>query len=75
MTGLPRLNLTFLAAIPLGFALGTLLEFLARLNILAAFGAKTLFGTFKPLEHLPRVAVSLVARFLNQTSTVGLMLK
>ena len=49
--GLPCLNLTLFAAIPLGPALGTLLVSLVGLCFLRAVGAELLPGNF-PLLHL-----------------------
>ena len=49
---LPCLDLALFAAIPLGLALGTLLEFLASLGFLPAVATVTLFITFHLLQTL-----------------------
>lgn len=57
---LPRLDLAFLAAIPLGLAFRTLLEFLASLCFLLAVVATTLSNTLPLVQLLQCTTVSQV---------------
>ena len=59
----PRLDLALFATVPLSIALGALLEFLARLDILAAVAAETLQTTFPLLQLIQCITESQVTRF------------